>query len=110
MGGDFAFGDTRCKIQGLGFFLREPNYAPDGARSMTKPLKYHSGEIAVQQRANAFDPADLDGNGLGSTFDPRISAFLRSQRWAIISGLDSDRKVWVSCIWGSPGFMNLEAE
>jgi len=77
---------------------------------MTKPLKYHAGEIAVQQRANAFDPADLDGNGLGSTFDPRVDAFLRSQRWAIISGLDSEGKVWVSCIWGSPGFMNVETE
>ena len=30
---------------------------------MSGPLKYHEGELAVQKRAGAFDPADLDGNG-----------------------------------------------
>jgi hypothetical protein len=30
---------------------------------MSYPLKYHEGEIAVQKRAGAFDPADLEGNG-----------------------------------------------
>jgi predicted pyridoxine 5'-phosphate oxidase superfamily flavin-nucleotide-binding protein len=75
---------------------------------MTEPLKYHPGEIAVQQRADAFDPADLDGNGLATSFDSRVSAFLSLQRWAVISGLDQEANIWVSCLWGPPGFLKAE--
>jgi uncharacterized protein len=75
---------------------------------MTEPLKYHPGEIAVQQRADAFDPADLDGNGLATSFDSRVSGFLSLQRWAVISGLDQEANIWVSCLWGPPGFLKVE--
>src|SRR6185369_5450786 len=75
---------------------------------MNEPLKYHPGEIAIQRRANAFDPADLAGNGLRSTLDARAAAFLQLQRWALISGLDDNQRVWVSCLWGRRGFMKVK--
>ena len=75
---------------------------------MTGPLKYHSGEILVQKRAGSFDPADLDGNGLGSAFDDRAASFLSLQQWALIAGIDRDGDLWTSILHGPPGFLRVE--
>lgn len=75
---------------------------------MSPGLKYHEGEIAVQKRAGMFDPADLDGNGLGSTFDSRAAAFLGLQPWAVLAALDRDGRVWTSLLHGPAGFLQVE--
>jgi len=72
---------------------------------MSLPLKYHEGEIAVQQRAGAFDAADLESNGLGSEFGGRAASFLALQRWAVIAALDRKRLLWASLLHGKPGFL-----
>jgi predicted pyridoxine 5'-phosphate oxidase superfamily flavin-nucleotide-binding protein len=74
---------------------------------MSGPLKYHEGEIEVQQRAGAFDPADLNGNGLPGTFDPRAADFLRTQSWITVAGLDRDNRIWVSLLHGPAGFLQV---
>ena len=72
---------------------------------MSLPLKYHEGEIAVQKRAGAFDPADLEGNGLDSAFDSRAAVFLGLQPWAVIAALDGDGRVWASLLHGPAGIL-----
>src|SRR6266446_4284253 len=74
---------------------------------MQPPLKYHEGEIAVQQRASAFDAADLEFNGLGSEFDGRAASFLALQRWAVIVALDREHLLWASLLHGKPGFLQV---
>jgi uncharacterized protein len=75
---------------------------------MSLPLKYHEGEIAVQKRAGAFDPAELEGNGLDGTFDSRTAAFLGLQPWAVIAALDRDGRVWASPLHGPAGFLHVD--
>src|SRR5262249_61703348 len=75
---------------------------------MSAPLKYHEGEIAVQKQAGAFDPAELENNGLGSTFDPRAAAFLGQQPWAAIAALDGEGRVWTSLLHGPEGFLHVD--
>ena len=71
------------------------------------PLKYHEGEIAVQKRAGAFDPADLNGSGLGSEFDSRVADFLAQQLWVLVAGLDRAGRVWTSPLCGPAGFLRV---
>src|SRR5262245_7163263 len=75
---------------------------------MSLPLKYHEGEIAVQKQAGAFDPADLEGNGLGSTFDSRAAVFLAEQPWAVIAALDRNGRVWSSLLHGPAGLLRVD--
>lgn len=75
---------------------------------MSAPLYYHPGEIAVQQRAGAFEPADLQGNGLGTQFDDRAARFLAQQPWAILAARDPAGALWVSLLHGPPGFLKVE--
>src|SRR5712692_6968039 len=74
---------------------------------MSLLLKYHEGEIAIQQRAGAFDAADLESNGLGSEFDARAASFLALQRWAVIAALDRERLLWASLLHGKPGLLQV---
>ena len=74
---------------------------------MSLPLKYHEGEITVQQRAGAFDAADLEFNGLGSEFDARAASFLALQRWAVIAATDRKHLLWASLLHGKPGFLQV---
>jgi predicted pyridoxine 5'-phosphate oxidase superfamily flavin-nucleotide-binding protein len=75
---------------------------------MTAPLKYHEGEIAIQKQANAFDPADLLGNGLATHLEPRLAPFLALQTWVLLAGLDHAGRVWVSLLNGPPGFLRVD--
>ncbi len=75
---------------------------------MSLPLKYHEGEIAGQNQAGVFDPAELDGNGLDSTFDSRATVFLAQQPWTVIAALDRDCRVWTSLLHGPTGFLQVD--
>jgi predicted pyridoxine 5'-phosphate oxidase superfamily flavin-nucleotide-binding protein len=86
---------TRCSIG--------PTIHPQIVMS---PLKYHDGELTVQKRADAFDPADLEGNGLGVEFDERGSTFLAQQPWVVIAAQDRDGRVWSSLLHGPAGFLS----
>ena len=61
----------------------------------------------MQKRAGAFDPADLEGNGLDSTFDSRATGFLAQQQWAAVAALDRDGRVWASLLNGPTGFLQV---
>jgi hypothetical protein len=71
------------------------------------PLKYHEGEISVQQRAGAFDASDLESSGLGGEFDARAASFLALQRWAVVAAMDREHLLWASLLHGKPGFLQV---
>jgi len=77
-------------------------------KSSSSVLRYHEGEIAVQKRADTFDPADLDGNGLGSELDARVSKYLAQLLWAVVAAMDGAGRVWTSLLHGPAGFLQVK--
>lgn len=71
---------------------------------------YHAGELAVQARASVQAEAVSLGKGIGSIIKPVAQEFLRNQRLAIASTVDSSNQVWASLLTGEPGFVQAVAE
>jgi hypothetical protein len=69
---------------------------------------FHSGELAVQQRAGVRQFADrLEGmldppNLLGG-----LGRFLAGRTYAAMSAKDDDGRLWVSPLFGDPGFLDV---
>jgi predicted pyridoxine 5'-phosphate oxidase superfamily flavin-nucleotide-binding protein len=69
---------------------------------------FHAGELAVQRRAGVeakasrlsrmLAPVELDGG---------IAAFLADRTFAAITARDGDRRLWISPLTGSPGFLRV---
>ncbi len=71
---------------------------------------YHSGELAVQMRAGVQAEADRLGKSIGSIIQPTAQNFLRHQRLAIASSVETSGKVWASLLTGEPGFLQAMDE
>ena len=67
--------------------------------------KFHSGEIAVQERAGVRDIAEDVGEGIVDRLPPGASGFLELRQMAVLGTVDSDGRVWASVVTGQPGFI-----
>src|SRR5271157_6363329 len=67
--------------------------------------KFHSGEIAVQERAGVRDIAEDVGEGIVDQLPPGATDFLERRQMAVLGSVDSSGRVWASVITGQPGFL-----
>src|ERR1700726_2032559 len=68
-------------------------------------MRFHSGEIAVQERAGVRDIAADVGEGIADHLPPGASEFLARRQMAVLGTVDSRGSVWASVITGDPGFI-----
>ncbi|TDD55318.1 pyridoxamine 5'-phosphate oxidase family protein [Nonomuraea terrae] len=66
---------------------------------------YHSGEIAVQDRAELSDQARFSLGGIGEAIPEVAAAFLAEQPMIVVGGADATGRVWASQLTGPPGFL-----
>jgi hypothetical protein len=64
-------------------------------------MKFHSGEIAVQNRAGVSEEAARLEGLIGNTLKPAAEAFLTTQDYLTIAGtIDAEEKIWASLLTG----------
>ncbi|MGA7871965.1 MAG: pyridoxamine 5'-phosphate oxidase family protein [Candidatus Binatus sp.] len=68
-------------------------------------MKFHSGEIAVQERAGVRDITEDVGEGIVDHLPPGASEFLERRQMAVLGTIDSRVSVWASVVTGRPGFI-----
>ena len=68
-------------------------------------MKFHSGEIAVQERAGVRDTAEDVGEIIRDRVAPGTKEFLDLRRVAILGTVDVHGAVWASVVTGEPGFI-----
>jgi predicted pyridoxine 5'-phosphate oxidase superfamily flavin-nucleotide-binding protein len=68
-------------------------------------VKFHSGEIAVQERAGVRDTAEDVGEMIRDRIAPGTKEFLALRRSAILGTVDATGAVWASVVTGEPGFI-----
>src|SRR3984893_3075054 len=68
-------------------------------------MKFHSGEIAVQERAGVRDIAEDVGEGTADHLPPGASDFLGRRQMAVLGTVDERGSVWASVVTGDPGFI-----
>jgi len=68
-------------------------------------MKFHSGEIAVQERAGVRDIAADVGEGIADHLPPGASEFLGRRQMAVLGTIDQHGNVWASVVTGEPGFI-----
>ena len=66
---------------------------------------YHEGELEVQKRANESDIARINGGAVDKTILAGALRFIEQQSMAVISSLDTQGQVWISTLFGDPGFI-----
>jgi len=67
---------------------------------------YHEGELEVQKRAKESDIARINGGAVDETILAGALRFIAQQPMAVISSLDAEGRVWVSTLFGDPGFIH----
>jgi len=73
-------------------------------------MKFHSGEIAVQERAGVRDIAEDVGEGIVDHLPPGASQFLALRQMAVLGTVDAQGRVWASVVTGDPGFIETVDE
>jgi hypothetical protein len=68
-------------------------------------MRFHSGEIAVQERAGVRDIAQDVGESIADHLPPGASEFLERRQMAVLGTVDSRRSVWASVVTDDPGFI-----
>ncbi len=68
-------------------------------------MRFHRGEIAVQERAGVRDIAEDVGEGIADHLPPGASEFLERRQMAVLGTVDNRGNVWASVITGDPGFI-----
>jgi uncharacterized protein len=68
-------------------------------------MRFHSGEIAVQERAGVRDIAEDVGEGIADHLPPGASEFLERRQMAVLGTVDGRGNVWASVVTGDPGFI-----
>ncbi|MFZ0679196.1 pyridoxamine 5'-phosphate oxidase family protein [Candidatus Binatus sp.] len=68
-------------------------------------MRFHSGEIAVQERAGVRDIAEDVGEGIADHLPPGATDFLERRQMAVLGTVDSRGNVWASVVTGDPGFI-----
>lgn len=70
-------------------------------------MKFHSGEIAVQERAQVRSEAEDVGEGIHDRVTAAAGEFLARRSMAVLGTVDADGRVWASVVTGAPGFIRL---
>lgn len=68
---------------------------------------YHSGEVAVQERAGLAEQARFSLGGIGETVPPIARDFLAEQPMIVLGGADAEGRVWATQLTGEPGFLRV---
>jgi predicted pyridoxine 5'-phosphate oxidase superfamily flavin-nucleotide-binding protein len=68
-------------------------------------MKFHSGEIAVQERAGVRHTAEDVGEMIRDRVAPGAQQFLALRRVAVLGTVDVDGSAWASVVTGEPGFI-----
>jgi predicted pyridoxine 5'-phosphate oxidase superfamily flavin-nucleotide-binding protein len=68
-------------------------------------MKFHSGELAVQERAGVRDIAIDVGEGIVDHLPPGATDFLERRQMAVLGTVDNSGHVWASVVTGDPGFI-----
>lgn len=71
---------------------------------------FHSGEIAVQQRAGVQHVAQKVGQGIGVLFPPVAREWVRHQQLLAAGGSGEDGALWATVVFGEPGFLRVEGD
>jgi predicted pyridoxine 5'-phosphate oxidase superfamily flavin-nucleotide-binding protein len=69
-------------------------------------MKFHEGEVTVQQKAGVRAMAERIGNSIHSQIPDVAQQWLRDQRLAAATTVAGDGSVWVSLLTGEGGFLN----
>jgi uncharacterized protein len=73
-------------------------------------MRFHSGELAVQERAGVRDIAEDVGEGIIDHIPPGVIRFLEHRQMAVLGTVDSHGRVWASVVTGEPGFVEVVDE
>ncbi|PRH80750.1 pyridoxamine 5-phosphate oxidase [Streptomyces solincola] len=68
---------------------------------------YHSGEIAVQERAGLALQADFSLGGIGESIPPVAKDFLAEQPLIVLGATDPEGRLWATQLTGEPGFLKV---
>jgi len=68
-------------------------------------MKFHRGEMAVQNRAGAQQEAARNGAGIHAQIPLPAYYFLQQRRFASAGFTDQSSRVWCSILTGEPGFL-----
>jgi uncharacterized protein len=71
---------------------------------------FHSGEIAVQERAGERAQGARNGAIVHDYVTPGAARFLGRQRWVVVALADDDGRPWASVWLGEAGFVRGEGE
>ena len=66
---------------------------------------YHEGELAVQQRVDETEMARINSGALDETILAGALRFIEQQPMVVIGSMDPKGRVWVSTLFGNPGFI-----
>lgn len=70
-------------------------------------MSFHSGEIAVQERAGVRDIANDVGEGIIDFVPPDAAQFLARRQMVVLGTVDRRAQVWASVVTGQPGFIEI---
>jgi uncharacterized protein len=73
-------------------------------------MSFHSGELAVQERAGVRAGADEVGEGIVNFVPGRAAEFLERRQMVLLGTIDSARRPCASVIAGEPGFISVADE
>ena len=71
---------------------------------------FHAGEVELQRRAGSFDEARAIGRSIRAAVPAGAARFLARQRFAVVSSVDSEGRVWASPLAGPPGFIAVAGD
>lgn len=70
-------------------------------------MRFHSGEIAVQERAQVRAAAEDVGEGILGHVVPEAKEFLERRQMAVLGTVDEGGHVWASVVTGERGFIRV---
>jgi predicted pyridoxine 5'-phosphate oxidase superfamily flavin-nucleotide-binding protein len=73
-------------------------------------MKFHRGELAVQERAGVRDIANDVGEGIIDFVPPDAAQFLTRRQMVVLGTVDRRGRVWTSVVTGEPGFIEVAGD
>lgn len=70
-------------------------------------MRFHSGEIAIQEQAGVRSAAEEVGESILDHFVPGAKEFLERRTMAVLGTADGHGRVWASVVTGAPGFIRV---